>query len=254
MFIPWSRGRSGYRCAMLFEHSDLGRIFAPSWKSGRERLFALTATIIMHVIAIAWLVMSHYSPARERPSVSTFALTVIAMPAAEAQTPRISPPPLPTPDERPSPDPVSMTTGQSPDVVADAHLAAGCSPLEAVTKTITDDSATIAALRAVPRSERSISEAIVIWNAGWSEMAASTDAPLASVRIAMQQTLRALPSDCLAEIVAGPRLIQIATEQGTTFLAIGSGQWRWAQLIEEEAQSGTIVEPPSIDAPPFVAF
>ena len=100
-----------------------------------------------------------------------------------------------------------------------------------------DETALRSALSAVPRSDRSISEVIIVWNADWSPVVAGADAPLALIRDNVRETLSELPTDCLGELVEGPRLIPVDTDNGTTFLAIGSGSWRWIQLLENDNNS-----------------
>ena len=71
-----------------------------------------------------------------------------------------------------------------------------------------------------------------MWNAEWSPVAAADEAPLAEVRSRVLLILESLPPDCLATPVTGPRLIAIPEGGYTTFLAFGSGEWTWQQLVE----------------------
>ena len=71
-----------------------------------------------------------------------------------------------------------------------------------------------------------------MWNAEWSPVAAAEEAPLAEVRSRVLLILESLPQDCLAMPVIGPRLIAIPENGYTTFLAFGSGEWSWQQLVE----------------------
>ena len=71
-----------------------------------------------------------------------------------------------------------------------------------------------------------------MWNAEWSVAAAADEAPLAEVRSRVLSILDSLPPECLATPVIGPRLIAIPEQGYTTFLAFGSGEWSWQQLIE----------------------
>ncbi|WP_411289966.1 hypothetical protein [Sphingorhabdus sp.] len=109
-----------------------------------------------------------------------------------------------------------------------------CSPIDVVTMRLTSDPTVPAEIKMVPRTDRSISEAIVIWNAEWSNTTISDDAPLRNVRDRIETTLAELPLECLETPVAGPRLIPITIDGSTTFLAFGSGQWTWQQLIEPQ--------------------
>ena len=71
-----------------------------------------------------------------------------------------------------------------------------------------------------------------MWNAEWSPVSATDEAPLADVRIRVLSILENLPPECLATQVIGPRLIAIPEQGYTTFLAFGSGEWSWQQLVE----------------------
>lgn len=106
-----------------------------------------------------------------------------------------------------------------------------CSPLDEVTAQLASDPLVPLAISRVAKSDRSISEAIVMWNAEWSVTAAAADAPLAEVRSRVVAILQALPPECLALPVTGPRLVAIPEEGFTTFLAFGSGEWSWQQLV-----------------------
>ena len=109
-----------------------------------------------------------------------------------------------------------------------------CAPLDLVRTQLTSDPTLPDAINMVPRADRSISEAIVIWNAEWSVTAASDEAPLGRVRNSIQTTLANMSQECLEIPVAGPRLIPIEMDGSTVFLAFGSGEWRWQQLIEPQ--------------------
>ncbi len=215
-----------------------------NFTSGPERTVSLLATAMLHIILIAWFLMSHAGPVVQPTSVSTFVLPGVAIPRLDTGQPApLSPPPMPSPQKQPKADPVSMTTGNVSGKVSSAALAEACSPLEAVTKAIADDAKAVSALNMVPRSERSISEVIVIWNAGWSPAVGNEGALLTPLRTNILHALSVFPSECLAQLVAGPRLVPISTELGTSFLAIGSGSWSWSQLFEPAIQSPTIVLP-----------
>jgi hypothetical protein len=130
-----------------------------------------------------------------------------------------------------------------------ADPTAGCAPLEAVTQGIAGDSAVLVSLNMVPRTERSISEVINLWNAGWSSAASGDTAPLAPVRERVSLLLTEFPAECLDQIVTGPRLVPVSTIRGTTFISIGSGSWRWSQLVRPEQQSSMIVLPVLLNNP-----
>ncbi len=117
-----------------------------------------------------------------------------------------------------------------------------CSPLDAITVQLANDPLVPEAIDRVPQSDRSISEAVVMWNTEWSAASADQQAPLAMVREQVLLTLETLPPDCLAIPVMGPRLIAIPQEGRTTFLAFGSGEWSWQQLMKPADEIATTQE------------
>ena len=86
------------------------------------------------------------------------------------------------------------------------------------------------ALAQVPVGQRSVADAVVIWNVTWTALASADDAPLASVRNVVTRTLRALPSACVGASVTGPRFFLIETPGGVMVLTFGSGNWRWQDV------------------------
>jgi hypothetical protein len=205
-----------------------------------ERTFSLAMAVILHSFAIAWLLIARPVSTLRHESLSEFSMEAVSIPAEREPAHHLSPPPMPTPRPRPRPGPVSMTVGDSDTKSVDQAVGGNCLPVDAIAKSIMGDAEALVALRTVPKSERSISEVIVIWNAGWSAATTGDDALLAPVRNNIAQVLGSLPPNCLAESVAGPRLVQIPTDRGTTFLAFGSGNWNWSQLIDDTPQSSII--------------
>ena len=90
----------------------------------------------------------------------------------------------------------------------------------------------------IPREGRSVANAIMLWDGRWAPLqtpgySVMTD-PLRQTILA---SILSLPATCQREPIAGPRLLIIADPQGATVIAVGSGDWRWVDLLEpEEAQ------------------
>jgi len=111
--------------------------------------------------------------------------------------------------------------------------AGGCATLDLVVNSLTAEPAVAAAALSTPPERRSIADAVVIWNAGWSDTASAPGEPLGPARIVIEQSLRSIPDMCLDEPIAGPRLVPIPEGDRTMFLAIGSGNWTWRQLLTD---------------------
>lgn len=108
-----------------------------------------------------------------------------------------------------------------------------CAVLDQLQKSIIANPDAQAAIDQLPVEARSLSDATVIWNADWSEVANAPDAPLAAVRDVIAQTLGTLDSHCLSDPVLGPRMIAVPSGDQTRLLVIGSGTWSWQQLAEQ---------------------
>ena len=201
-----------------------------------RRITIFAGILAAHLVVIVLLALSKHSvqPIKKQGTLAVFAL---------AASP--NPPAIPEPDPViliEVPDPINPIEPKeivpSPEEVhAEQQNAEGdpdgeiCSPLDAVTAQLISDPLVPLAIERVAPSDRSISEAIVMWNAEWSVAAASDEAPLADVRSRVVAILESLPLDCLATPVIGPRLVAIPEQGFTTFLAFGSGEWTWQQLV-----------------------
>lgn len=190
-------------------------------------------SVILLGVAAAHLILGTFLMAR-RPAVQPTPPTVMALLSFAA--PLASPAPASVPDvvepviTIPTVDVPELPNPALP-VTADTVASAGpCEPLQAVQAALAGEPAVRIAIATTPVSARSVAQAIVIWNVDWAAVARSTEAPLASVRDVVTRTLVAMPSDCLAKPVAGPRLILIDTGGQTNVLAFGSGTWRWGDL------------------------
>ena len=114
----------------------------------------------------------------------------------------------------------------------DAAAQPGCSTLDQIGKLLNADPVAVAAVLGAPPENRSIADAVIVWNAGWSEIARDPAAPLGPARALLERSLEAVPDDCLAEEVVGPRLVPVvAGENRMMFVVIGSGTWRWSDLL-----------------------
>jgi hypothetical protein len=85
------------------------------------------------------------------------------------------------------------------------------------------------ALAAVPASARSVADAIMMWDGHWP---ADTEAGgKALLRALIEREVAAARSECRDEINHGPRLF-LAPATGTTVaIVVGSGEWRWRDLL-----------------------
>ncbi|MDQ3479549.1 MAG: hypothetical protein M3438_10420 [Pseudomonadota bacterium] len=194
-----------------------------------QRAAALMIVILMHALLLLFFFITRWqAPA---PAQTPGALTVVSVADQSAAT-------LPPPPKLPSKvvledvvelAEIALAAEANPNGAAAS--ASACPTLEVVSKALLSDPLTVAAVRQAPPETRSIAEAIVIWNSGWSPATATIGAPLERVRVNVSQSLESIDEACLDEPVAGPRLVPIPAGEGTMFLVFGSGSWTWRQLI-----------------------
>jgi hypothetical protein len=91
-----------------------------------------------------------------------------------------------------------------------------------------------AQLERIGPEARSVANAIMFWDGQWVDVQgrAPEDA-LETLRRAIVEGVRAAPPECLSQDVVGPRFIAINEGKGTMILVLGSGTWRWEQLLQE---------------------
>jgi len=197
--------------------------------SRSERVAVLTATVVMHLSLFALLFS--IGSASPIPPARPGSLSLISLTPEVAQG---KPPPPALPSKVADPmrilSQVSFSAELDPTALG---AASGCGTFDLVVQSLTAEPTVAAALLSTPPESRSIADAVVIWNARWSDTASSPDFPLGPARNVIEQSLRSIPDMCLDEPVAGPRLVPIPEGERTMFLAIGSGDWTWRQLLTE---------------------
>lgn len=135
----------------------------------------------------------------------------------------------------------------------------GCSVASAVGAALIADEPAMAELAALPAEVRSDTDAVMLWNGSWlgvapeaqqtqeqAQMQSQAPAPapaqtfsliptltqIPELKRVVTDTILALPVECQGVETAGPQLIPIPEPGRTTMVVIGSGLWRWSDLIE----------------------
>lgn len=201
----------------------------------RNRRAATLAAVMGAHVGIILLIVA----ARHPPIVQVKPQSVTVLSLAHEQTAAAPPPSLPSkrPPERRVIAAPSVST--MPEASVTEASSSGCSTLEEVSKAIVADPAAVAAVVQAPTDTRSVADAIVIWNAGWSEPTEAVDGPLEPVRRVVVQNLSGLDEQCLDEPIVGPRFIPVPQGDRTLFLVFGSGAWNWKQLVETDDGAST---------------
>lgn len=196
-----------------------------------QRVTALAVAAALHLVLLAVLVsVGSLTPPLAKPLA---AMTMVSL-TPERATGRPPPPALPSRIAQPQRVFQEFMFSDQPDASA-SGAAGNCATLLLITQALDADPSALAAVLGAPPETRSIADAVVLWNAGWTAAASTPDAPLAPARAVIESSLHTLPDACLDEPIAGPRLVPVPNGDRTMFIAIGSGNWSWRQLVEDTA-------------------
>ena len=78
----------------------------------------------------------------------------------------------------------------------------------------------------------------MLWDGGWIRTGALADARVTRpIRTAIADAVRAAEPACAAAPVSGPVLLLVPDTDGAMVLVLGSGTWRWADLMADRAAS-----------------
>lgn len=206
--------------------------------SRKQRVAVLATVFALHALILALFLQQS---AKVAPVVTPTSVAIMALDAERPAAAKPPPPALPAKLAETFKPVVEFSVPS--ETVSDVPAGASgvCAIPGAVLDAVLLDPSAIAAIRAAPIETRSIADAIVIWNEGWSPASLAPEAPLLTVRINIQQSLSTIADSCLDEAVIGPRFLPIPDEGGmrTTFLVLGSGTWTWRALLTEPAVIST---------------
>jgi hypothetical protein len=124
--------------------------------------------------------------------------------------------------------------------VAGSGTGNGCSVASEVGAAVLADNDAMAELAALPPEVRSDADAVMLWNGTWLDVdpeakAQMASSPIPALKRVVTDAVLALPGECQEVLATGPQLIPIPEPGRTTMVVIGSGEWRWSDLIEPPA-------------------
>jgi hypothetical protein len=171
------------------------------------------------------------APPELAPVRALAALLPIPLPPAEAK-PQVVEPPVDEArleaDRRQ--DPIALSVAR-----ASATANAGCQLTAWLQAALQADPAVRAALPTVPVDARSAANAIMLWDRSWVPQPGPAREGVGVIRTALMVGVLSAPPTCRLQAVRGPELMTLTDTTGTVVLAVGSGEWRWADLLAESA-------------------
>ena len=216
-----------------------------------DRPAAAVATIAIHAGAIALLLSSTTAtPQQVARNLSVFDISAAAaMPQAAPEAPPSVPVKKPPPQPVIAPPAVVPTTNDIVVATLDQTppgITGGVCDLTAVVQSALQSSDAVQnTLPQIPRDQRSVANAVMIWKAAWLTDARDPDATAMTViRDVVARTVTAATPECRLQPQAGPRLLIVQGAAENVVLAVGSGAWRWQDLVDTAAADPEVAAPP----------
>lgn len=213
-----------------------------------RRIFLLLVIVALHLLLILWLASSPLPERVAPPAImNVFSVPLSSGRSASAhQVPTKMPTPakvlLPATPITPGrsvagASPPSVDAGTTPGTEA----VGGCSLAQDVGQAIEHDPAAMAELDALPPTLRTSADVVMLWNGQWldsGETAAGTDT--GSLRRVVEQVVAGASVECRDATVAGPRFIPVPEGTRTATIVVGSGSWRWGDLLASSADCSPV--------------
>ena len=116
---------------------------------------------------------------------------------------------------------------------ASAATGGACDLTAPVQAALQSSDAVRASLPLIPPDKRSVANAIMLWKVAWLAEDQQLDATaIAAIQAVVTETIAAATPECRLQPQAGPRLLLLPGAGDTVVLAVGSGQWRWQDLLD----------------------
>lgn len=200
--------------------------------------------IALHLLIILWLASNRATgggwraAAPDRLTVLSLSVPGAAAPPAERNA---APPATPVlPPSAPDPAESAYAAPSSGGVVARLGADAatgGCALARNVGEAIGKDPSAMAELDALPTEVRTSADAVMLWNGQWPDQGAMPGTvAIGSLRRAVAQVVADAPAECRGATATGPQFIPVPDGNRTLMIVIGSGSWRWADLIASPAE------------------
>lgn len=200
--------------------------------SAWPRPIPLAVTLVVHLALLALFLTRE--PRRSTPEPAGLALFDIASAATSPPTASEPRPDTPAEPMPVVPAVISVAAPQIATATAPTATSAGACDLTApVQAALRLNGEVRAALGRVPRETRSVANAMVIWNAGWLDPDQTLDAPARElIRASITTILASASESCRLQPQGGPRLLIVPGDGETIVLALGSGVWKWQDLLD----------------------
>jgi hypothetical protein len=204
------------------------------------RVASAIATVAVHVGLFGLLfIPNRAEPQSIKPTLSVFDISATSTNPEAPKAPQPKPvrptPPQPIvvpPPEILLPTPNTLLVAML-DQTESAANGGTCDLTAPVQAALQSSDAVRASLPLIPPDKRSVANAIMVWKVAWLAEDQQLDATaIAVIRDVVADTIAAATPECRLQPQAGPRLLLLSGAGDTVVLAVGSGQWRWQDLLD----------------------
>jgi hypothetical protein len=109
---------------------------------------------------------------------------------------------------------------------------AACDIGEAVQTMLRSDPETHAAIVLIPRQERSVANAVLLWNGQWVAPAGVGGATaFATIKTSIRQIVATASPGCREQEIVGPRFMLIPAGTEMIVAVVGNASWRWSDIL-----------------------
>ena len=235
--------RAGIVCAVLTGHVLVFLLMAFQFKPPASAPIGVEGQVVMASLVPAMPVARPSPPARKarpKPAIPTKPVEV----AHVAPTPDGLKPPEPeTVADAPAPaddpgqdselqlsDSDALALEQFQPAAATGEANTPCNLTAMLAGAFTQSPAVRQGLGELPASERSVANAVNLWDGQWPEDSDSGGKAL--LRSLLVKAITAARPDCLTQPNRGPVLFLVPEDHSMAVLAIGSGDWTWGDLLD----------------------
>ncbi len=212
----------------------------------RRRHLLLPVILLVHLLILMALTFFGPSIAPRVPPIGS-PLSIFDVNVTETKVSRPKPPPPPEVADIVVPEPIVELELELPapptkplfDAAAAARAGFGttCDLAGTLGRAFEENPILRHELSRIGRDSRSVANAIMFWDGDWVEMPGRAPADaLHTLRRGIVEGVQAAAPECLSEDVAGPRFISVRETNSTMTLVLGSGTWRWQQILEENPE------------------
>ena len=212
----------------------------------RDRVLAGALAVCAHLLVLAALFWPRAgsSPPLAKPELPPIQVSLLDKPkppgppdAAAEQQEVVQPTPPPA---KPRPDGEEKPVPDNSDILNESQIAGaasvgegigggggggGCDMARAVQQALRRDPLVHAAVQDADR----LGKAVMLWNGDWVRTGVQEGKGLSAVREAIVWEVAFAPEACRHQPVHGMVVLSLA--DGSTRFAIGSGEWRWSDLL-----------------------